>query len=433
MPHTLLFVDDEEHILSALLRVFRREGYAILTAPSGPEALRVLQETSVALVMSDQRMPEMTGVELLRQVRALAPDTMRLLLTGYVDLKAAMAAINEGEVYRFIGKPWDDNDLRAAVREALARYELVVENRRLQALTAQQNEELRGLNATLEARVAERTQELVARGEELERLYADIRRHFTETIRVFVGLMELHHPALGGHCRRVAELAAELARRCGIEGEAAEAVEVGALLHDIGLIGVPAALVRRPEEDLDQAQAALVRQHPALGETALGSIPALQAARALIRSHHEAWNGKGYPDGLRGEEIPRGARIIAICDLYDDLVRAQSLPGPEALRRLKLEGGRRLDPDLLHEMSAVVARHRPAEPGAALTLAELQEGMILARDLRTGSGRLLLPQGAVLHPSYIAKLKNFHRIDPIVDRIFVRRREDGDPAEAREA
>ncbi len=158
----VLLVDDEPAVLSALRRTLRQDGYQILTTGNGAEALGHLGTHTVSLVVSDHRMPGMTGVELLRRVREKWPDTTRMMLTGYADLQATMAAINDGEVYRFLAKPWEEADLRRAVREGVERHTLLQENRRLQALTAEQNASLRELNATLEARVESRTTELMA-------------------------------------------------------------------------------------------------------------------------------------------------------------------------------------------------------------------------------------------------------------------------------
>ncbi len=158
----ILLVDDEPAVLAALRRTLRRDGYRILTTENAAEGLATLEGETVSLVISDHRMPGMTGVEFLRTVRERSPDTTRMMLTGYADLQATMAAINDGEVFRFLAKPWEEGELRRSVREGVERYCLLQENRRLHALTAEQNASLRELNATLEARVAARTVELLA-------------------------------------------------------------------------------------------------------------------------------------------------------------------------------------------------------------------------------------------------------------------------------
>lgn len=164
----LLLVDDEENILNSLTRVFRREGYRVVSALSGAEGLRILESETVGVILSDQRMPEMTGVEFLRQAKQCFPDTVRLVLSGYTELKSITDAINEGAIYKFITKPWDDDQLRAHVREAFDRYGLKFENARLARELNIANRELSVLNAELEQRVLEKTHELTVNFQTLQ-------------------------------------------------------------------------------------------------------------------------------------------------------------------------------------------------------------------------------------------------------------------------
>ena len=131
MRPTILFVDDEENILSALVRLFRKEDYEIITATSGMDALKIMEEKDISVVVSDNRMPGMTGIDLLAKAKEISPDAMRIMLTGYSDLEAAIAAINKGEVYRFITKPWNDEELKLTVMQSLEHRDLVLKNRTL--------------------------------------------------------------------------------------------------------------------------------------------------------------------------------------------------------------------------------------------------------------------------------------------------------------
>ena len=166
--HTILFVDDEQNILSSLKRLFRREGYSILTAPGGAEGLELIKENQVSLVISDQRMPQMIGAEFLAKAKEIAPNCMRIMLTGFSDIEAATQAINEGGIYRYVTKPWDDEDLKQVVRDALGRLELESENRRLTEELQTKNVELEAFNTRLEQKVKERTHELQLKVRELE-------------------------------------------------------------------------------------------------------------------------------------------------------------------------------------------------------------------------------------------------------------------------
>ena len=160
-PRILLLVDDEENIVSALKRTLRREGYTILTARSAEEGLRLLVDNRVGVIISDQRMPQMTGVDFLRKVKTLYPKTLRLVLSGYTELESVTSAINEGAIYKFLTKPWDDDLLRNNVREAFEYYEMEQENLRLTRALQHSNEALFKLNQSLEQQVLQKTREIM--------------------------------------------------------------------------------------------------------------------------------------------------------------------------------------------------------------------------------------------------------------------------------
>jgi len=168
MRHKILAVDDEANILSSLRRLLRRENYELLTASSGEEGLKTLKEEGeIQLIISDQRMPGMQGVEFLKKAMGLYPDTIRIILSGYTDVTAITAAINEGHIYQFILKPWNDEELKSIIKRALEQWELQMENRGLMERIKKQNEELRILNEDLEKKVEERTKELLIRNQAL--------------------------------------------------------------------------------------------------------------------------------------------------------------------------------------------------------------------------------------------------------------------------
>ncbi|MFH1626147.1 MAG: HD domain-containing phosphohydrolase [Pseudomonadota bacterium] len=411
--HKLLFVDDEEKILHSLTRLFRKENYEVFTTTSAREGLETVVEHEISLVLSDQRMPEMTGTEFLRQVKRKSPDTIRVILTGCTDMAAAVQAINEGEVYRFITKPWDDLELKIIVSHAVKQYELVKENRELTFLTKKQNTELRDLNRNLEQKVRDRTQEIEEKNKELK-------KNFFDAIKVFVGLLELYNPELGGHSKRVAAISDSIARRCKLGETDVELVEVSALLHDIGFIGVPENILNRDPSELTPPEKTLVTKHPILGQSAIASIENLREAGLVIRSHHERFDGKGYPDGLKDKEIPLGARIIAVASAYDELVNENGFSKEDALSHLKKQSGYDFDPEVVFKLLDLLKSFEvPSRLEVGIPLHELKEGMVLSRNLYTGGGRLLLARKEPIKEAYIEKIMSFHKIDPIVDRVYV--------------
>ena len=418
--HTILFVDDEKNVLRSLERLFRKEGYDILTANSGEEGLRKLDGRQISVIVSDQRMPKMTGSEFLRRSKKLSPDTIRIMLTGYSDIDATMDAINKGEVYRFIIKPWDDEEIKLIIRDALRYYELIDENKRLFKLTQEQNAELRDLNQNLEKKVEERTQEIHLKNKKLEELYKVVKSNLFDSIRVFGQLMEMYDPDLGGHCKRVAALSKTIAQHQGLDKKDCELIEIAAILHDIGLIGIPREILRKKEEELTPYQASIYRQHPVLGYLAFNSIKNLQQASILIRSHHENFNGSGYPDGLKNEGIHVGARIIHVASAYDEMIRKLGLSREVALSTLKKKSGYEFDPEIVFHFMDVLHNFNPVMgTEIVIPVSKLEPGMVLSRNLRTISDRLLMVANTVIHQAHIEKIYNFNRIDPIDGGVYV--------------
>jgi response regulator RpfG family c-di-GMP phosphodiesterase len=408
-PPSLLLVDDEPSVLSALRRLFRTQGYQVLLANSGAEALALLDTQPVDLVVSDMRMPVMDGASLLEAVRVRRPAVVRMLLTGYSDIASTVAAINRGEIHRYIAKPWVDADLLLVVSDALARRDLEQQNARLQALTRIQNDELLQLNQNLEARVAARTAELGQVNAMLEAAYAELNSNFTLALTVFAGLMEMRQDGIAGHSRRVAGLARRMAAQLGLDERAQQEVYLGALLHDIGKIGFPDAMLGKPVSVYTPNEVTRYRRHPLDGEAALMPLARLHGAARIVRQHHERVDGHGYPDALAGEAISLGARIVAVASDYDGLVSgslAERKYTPEAAR-LALRGGiaTRYDGRAVSALFEVLAQSEAdAVPTVEVEVRELQAGMVLAQDLLSPKGAILLVAGHVFDARVIRQL-----------------------------
>ncbi|QBH14621.1 hypothetical protein DO021_16200 [Desulfobacter hydrogenophilus] len=166
--HTILCVDDEKHILSSLKRLLRKENFDLLTATNGVDGLKIMASRDIHLVISDHRMPDMSGISFLAKVRETYPDTIRILLTGYTEIDSIKASINEGHVYKFLLKPWNDDDLKQEIRKALERYDLIQSNQSLHLMVAAKNKELEQINKDLESIIKQRTRELELQNQALE-------------------------------------------------------------------------------------------------------------------------------------------------------------------------------------------------------------------------------------------------------------------------
>lgn len=407
---TLLCVDDEPNIVSSLRRLFRGSGYRVLTAHGGDEALALLQVEPVDVIISDMRMPGMDGAQLLEQVRARWPGTTRLLLTGYADVQSTVAAINRGEVYRYIAKPWNDEELMHTVRGAFELQGLAREKRRLEALTAAQNAELARLNATLEQKVELRTAEL-------SQAHDRLKKNYLTSIKVFSNLIELRGGTLVGHARRVGDMARRTARALGLPGDQQQDIFVAGLLHDIGHIGLADTLLARPVPRLSEEEQALYRKHASMGEQALMALDDMQPVASLIRAHHERHDGKGFPDALAGDAIPLGARILAVADAYDDLVSGHlgnNGLDAERTRYLIARGrGTIYNPEVVDVFLQMVLQATPtaALPPVSVPTAELKPGMVLARALVSSDGVMLLAAGHALTADLIQRICQYERRD----------------------
>lgn len=424
----ILFVDDEENILRSLQRLFMDEEVEVFIASSGAKGLEILAgEKEVGVIVSDQRMPEMTGVDFLEKSKALSPQSIRILLTGYADVNAAIDAINRGGTFRYLNKPWNDEELVQTVKGALQMYRLLAENKRLAAIVKRQNAELKKWNTELEAIVQEQTMELQKSYDSLRAINSRLRVNFKNTIVAFSGLIELRDKRMRTHSRNVAEIAVNVAKQLGLESEQRETVMVAALLHDIGKIGIPDLMLVREAEQMNFAEREEYRQHPVRGQAAIDRIEELREAGLIIRSHHENYDGSGFPDGLKKAEIPLGARIIALADFIDKKIRhGMGATGLELLRKeVELQKGTLFDPKLIpvvfKQVEAFYKKNRPRTDHIEIELLpnDLQEGMEASRDVFSGTGILLLTKGTVLANPSIMLLKRYYELDPANLGVFV--------------
>ena len=425
----VLFVDDEENILKSLKRLLIEEEIDILTANSGEAGLELLRSTpDIGLIVSDQRMPGLTGAEFLLQSRDIAPDALRIMLTGYADINATIDAINKGGAFRYISKPWDDEDMIRTVRDAVRQCRLISENKRLSALVQKQNDELKEWNGNLKSRVLEQTAAIRVRSNELNALNEKLKKNYENCLAAFSSLVELRDRETENHSRNVAQLSVMVAGKLNISAEEIELIKVAALLHDIGKIGIPDNLLRWDAGGMTPNDLNEYRQHAIRGQAAIDSIEDLRPVGLLIRHHHENFDGSGFPDRLAKGAIPVGSRIIALADYSDRLfVRNRSDNAIEmTLKMVKEELGKKFDPDLFPLMEkSFQETYEMLSSKTGMTMMELQpkelrEGMLIAGDVRSGTGLLLLGTGERLDFTNISALRRYYNIDPPKKGILVR-------------
>jgi response regulator RpfG family c-di-GMP phosphodiesterase len=304
--------------------------------------LKVLNEDEVAVILCDYRLPDMTGPDLLARSLEIRPDTIRITLTGQTELQAAQDSINTGRVSHFLLKPWNDDHLRSVVRDCFRRHQMEQEIRRLNELTCRQRDELEVLNHSLEDKVRQRTEEL--------------RAAYEETLDALVLALDAREHSTVGHSRRVAMYCLYLAYGLEVEADAMGALYRGALLHDIGKIGIPDAVLLKPGR-LDDQERAIIQQHVRIAGELLSRIRYLESAIPVPLHHHERYDGTGYSEGLAGEDISFGARIFSVVDVYDalrsDRPYKKAMPHAQACEIIARESGSQFDPVVVERFLAV--------------------------------------------------------------------------------
>ena len=343
--NTVLFVDDEANILKALKRLLRNEPFEVLTATCAEEALEHFRRYEIQVVVSDQRMPEMSGADFLSRLRERYPDTIRMMLTGHTEMDTAVEAINRGEIFRLITKPWNDDDLKAALRQALDHCEMKQEIKRLNQVSREQNFKLQDMNRNLEAKVRERTQQLGQKNRAL-------RKGYIETIRALAEAVDAKDAYTRGHSERVAVYASRIARELNLEKTLIERVYFSGLLHDVGKIGIPDAIITKPAR-LTEDEYHEIKKHPEIGAKILEPVEMLSEIAPCVRHHHEWFDGstRGYPDRLRGEQIPLPSRIILVADTVEAMTSNRPyrkvLPLTVVIDELRKYSGRQFDPKVV--------------------------------------------------------------------------------------
>ena len=376
---TLLLVDDEVNILSSLKRLLRPLGYRIFTAEGGAQGLEILAQETIDLVVSDMRMPEMNGAQFLEQVQKKWPNTVRILLTGYADIGATIAAINKGQVYRYISKPWEDYDITLTIKLALEHKILERERLRLEVL----------------------------------------RKNFVTSVQIFSSLIEMRDASMVGHLRRVADLSKTIAQRMGMSNGAVQDVFFAALLLDIGKISLSNSLLNKTFSSLNAQQRDEVIKYPIRGQVALMALDELQGAAQLIRHHRERFDGMGFPEQLLGLNIPLGARILALAKDYDacqiETLTNKGLQQADAVLYIQEGSGSRYDPTVVDAFLNQIVASAQTKPELDLHLEQLKPGMVLSRDLVSKKVVLLLTKDCVLDERLIGQLKNFDILgDPLI-------------------
>ena len=425
----VLLIDTHPDVHDRLAQLLRLEPFELCSATTAVEALATLARQPVDLVMSAARLPDMDGATLLAQIHHDYPHTVRLLLTGETDLTLIIKAINEGQIYRYLSKPWKDEELLLALRQSLAHQHSERERLRLEQLIRQQNEELKQLNASLEKRVVSRTSELQQTADMLDLAYEELKHSYATGTEVFSLLANLRLPRSKQTNRQIIELVRTWCVLHGLDDASSRDLTMAAALYNIGKLSWSDSMMVAPSDLLHSTDRERFREYATQSESLLMTLEPMKDAARLIRHHQERWDGSGFPDHLKGEAIPFGSRLLKLAvdfiELQRGLILERQMNSDEALLYIRKYAGRLYDPDMVEDFvqacAAFLSDVTLGDPTVrVLGTRELAEGMILARNLNADNGMLLLNAGKVLNLPLVDKLIAFEAMEGAKYSVFIK-------------
>lgn len=411
--NTILLVDDEQAVLNSLKRLLRPLRCNVLTTVSPLEALTLLEQHPVDMLISDMRMPEMGGESFLEEAAAKYPDTERIVISGYADAQATIDAINRGKISRFLLKPWEDEDVLKLVRKGFELSALKQENERLQQQTQEKNAELQRLNQTLEelnqsldGKVQERTDQLRQANESIKNNYRAVVRMFSTLTARRLGIKASKEN------QKLNRILLAVAARSGIEGQDLKQLYYAWQLRQIGKLSFNDELLQIPFLQLEPEKQREFQVHPVLAQAACLMVKPLYPAGQIILQHKEYLDGSGYPKGLKADQIQRRAKILCIVNDYVELITGlydvRQFSTLEAINFMQSTAPERYDQSVVSLLAEVVERlSKDGETlkDTHLSSEQLRKGMKLSRDLISDEGILLLSSEQVLDETSIERIR----------------------------
>lgn len=414
-PPTILIVDDEPVVLAALQQTLEREKFHVVACASPTKALAVLAERDFAVIISDQKMPEMLGLDFLIESRRLRPNASRILITAVLSLPTIVDAINKGEIFRFVAKPWLREELIATVRNAVHRHELVTQNEILQAETQRLNAQLTTANASLAGQV----KDLEQQRQRLDAANRNLAANYEHSLELCRRILTTYDPILGGQAKALVEYAGHMAGSELFDDAQRHALRTAAWLCDLGLIGVPREMLRAfrsKTDELTERERSMLHNHPVYSQTLAALVDDGSGVGEVIRAHHERFDGQGYPDGLAADAIPWPARCLAVAVGFVE----SGLPKAAGIDLILSQSGTAYDPEAVRLFLKVTNLAQLPRQVREITLHELEPGMVLANGIYSPHGLLLIGEGQELSPSMIAKIRIHNQVTPINQRLLVR-------------
>jgi adenylate cyclase len=414
---TLLLVDDEENILKAIRRALRSINVNILMAISGKQGLVLLEQHSVHLIISDMRMPEMTGAEFLSQAAHKYPDIPRILMTGHSDMESTVQAINDGKISNYLPKPWNDDALKSIVADGLQSTQLKQHNAYLTQQLIEKQATLIALNLNLEKMVKDRTQEVIHKSNKLEAANQQLSNTHNSMVSLISNILALRDEQGSKISELKASIAKDIAEKLELDKHQVQSLYNATLLSNIGKMTFTDKTLDKPYNSLNTMELETFKKFPVLGEAVLLGIPGLAAESKIIRSQFERYNGLGFPDGLEDDETPIGAKILSVARDYVELVQGRYtgkvFEEAKARAEIKRFSGKRYHPDIVEAFIDIIEKYsldQIAENEKRIPARNIQEGMVLSRNIYSGSGIILLKKNHKIDITLLDKIINFEHL-----------------------
>lgn len=429
-PPSVLCLDDEANVLKSLIRLLRQHKFDISVFTSGQEALDKMQTKQFDVVISDMRMPQMSGAEFLAKARKLAPDSQRILLTGFSDLESTVSAVNEGGIHAYVQKPWQNDQLISVIKSAVEKFRLKKQNEILQAHVNLQNQQLKELNTNLEQLVEKRTKQIRTVLKKLEVANESEKRDHKSTVELLYNFINANPYLDGKKAESIAGTCTQIAEYLNISQRSITLAPVAGYLAQIGLLAMDPELYNKPVHELNEVQRKTFYTHPSISQLMLMPATHLSDVSDAIVHQFERYNGSGIPKGLAGNDIPIGAMVLSIARDYWDYY-AQTSPSLTtkecheiALNNITPYSGSLYHPRIVKALVASHAQLIASDSSIGsikiITAQELEEKMTLAHSLHSHTGIMLLPKGHVFNIKSIIKLQQLEAKKPTPFRIMVK-------------
>jgi response regulator RpfG family c-di-GMP phosphodiesterase len=410
----VLFVDDEVAILKSIRRFCRARGWDVTLANSGAEALDKMAADEFDVIISDMRMPQMDGAAVLEHAYKSHPNTARIILSGYSDSDAMQHAVNEAHIFKFISKPWDDDELAEVITNAAAQKKADEERAELAEATEQKSQTLGKVALLLDKKAKESSMEVEQAMSIINTMNSQAQTRLMESLNVLNQIVEWREGRDAGHSRFVAHYAEKIAAALSFSESQTQDLVIASMLHRIGMVCIPESICSRPYYELSPEEREKFMSYPKWGEKALKQAKSLAAVAKIIRHHREYVNGRGLPDGLVHNDIPIESKIICLLGEYFDVFNGRldrNISGTEQAKEyISSWEGKRYDTQLtqiflklLEQKSEECWQIRDIESS------ELEPGMIIDADVIADSGILLLTKGTKLTNEMIQHIVEFEK------------------------